>query len=321
MFPSIQVNIEELEQARARVEAMEQAIQQEQKRNIEKIEQTFSKIHSALLKRKQQLLDRVNNTSEDRINNLIAQQCQIDTLCQQMKNFLKTTKATVTSGRNQTILDMKKPIMDRHKSLVVEKNQTNLMPSQSVPPGIEFHTLDGVIALVNQLATIPCAESCSVSHTAYKDYSEFTVTLKDPTGKPISGCVDLVDVLSANKPITSYQLTNTDDTFLVPLKVYDVGNGEYTSFNIYAPYCCSCHNPINQPNDQSGQRSSINQPSDHRFKKRAGVSRYSQGSQGYVQPFGSHYVYCNHCGGNSLPIWNQYVSVFINKKHIENPFK
>ena len=305
IFPSIEVNIEELEQARARVEAMEQAIQHERKRNIENIEQTFSKINSSLLKRKQQLLDEVNNVSEDRINSLIAQQCQIDTLCQQMKNFLKTTKATVTSGRNQTILDMKKPIMDRHESLVAEKNQTNLIPSQLVPPGIEFHTLDSVIALVSQLATVPCAESCSVSQTAYKDYSEFTVTLKDPTGKPISGCSALVDVLSANNPITLYQPTNTDDTISVPLKVCDVGNGQYTFFNMYTPYCCSCHKPTNQPNDQSRSN-------------KLGVKI----SQKYFQPFSTYYVYCNHCGGRIIPVWNQYVSVFINKKHIvESPFK
>ena len=297
MFPSIQENIEQLEQARARVEAMRQAVQQKRKQNIEKIEQTFSRINSALLKQKQQLLGEINNINEGRINSLSTQQCQIDNLCQQMKNFLKTTKAMVTSGRNQTILDMKKPIMDRHKSLVAEKDHTNLMPSQSVPPCVEFHTLDSVIALVNQLGTIPCAENSSVSRKAYKDYSEFTVTLKDPAGKPISGCMALINVLSANKPISSYTRTVTDDTFSVPLKVYDVGNGEYTSFNVYTPYCYNCHKSTKQPSDSIRSYKRAYKPS-------------------------STYVYCNHCGGNIIPVWNQYVSVFINKKHmLESPFE
>ena len=72
------------------------------------------------------------------------------------------------------------------------------MPSQSVPLFVEFHTLDSVIALVNQLTTIPYAKDSFVSIIVYKDYSEFTITLKDPAGKPVLGCMARINVLSAN---------------------------------------------------------------------------------------------------------------------------
>ena len=283
------MNIEQLEHARAKVETTQQAIQLKRKQNIEKIERTFSKIETALMKWKQQLLDEVSKISEDRINTLCAQQKQLDSLYQQMKKFLSTAKATVTSGRKQTVLDMKNPIMERNKSLVAEKNQTDLKPSQSVQPDIEFHTLDSIIALVDQLATIPDAKNCAISKTVHRDVcTEFTLTLKDPMGKPISGCATFIEVLSFNKPIKSYYPTliassDAHNLVSVPLKVYDIGKGEYTFFNMYNSYCNKCHEPLN-----------------HRTKFQR---------------------YCIQCG-NTIPIWNQYVSVFINKRQVsESPFK
>ena len=307
-FPSIEMNIEQLEQARAKVQVMQEGIQNKRKENIKKIEQTFSKINTALMEQKQRLLDEVNRISEQRINSLSAQQKQLDTLCQQMKNFLDTTKEVVTSGRNQTVLDMKNPIMDRNKSLMAEKNQTKLEPSQSVPPGVKFHTLDSIIALVNQMGTIPCAERCSAHKKAYKDYSEFKLTLEDPTGNPISGCAALINVFSSTKSVSCCYEDITEDALSIPLQVYDVGNGEYSCFNMYSPYCNHCCKPMNY---QHGDLQL-----DIRYHKR-------RSSQAYVQPFStSSYVYCNHCGGNRIPAWNQYVSVFVNKEQIsDSPFK
>ena len=306
MFPSIEVNIEQLEQARSKVQVMQEAIQNKRKDNVKKIEKTFSEINTALMKQKQQLLDEVNRISEQRINSLAAQQKQLDTLCQQIKDFLHMT---VASGRNQTVLDMKNPIMDRNRSLTAEKDQIELEPSQSIPPDVEFHTLDSVLALVNQMGTIPCAERCSAYKTTYQDYCEFKLTLNDPVGKPISGCEALIDVISTNSKSNSSYESVVEDTLSVPLKVYNVGNGEYSCFNMYSPYCSTCHKAINQNQNSDLQ-------SDMRYSSRK-VHKY------YVQPFStSSYVCCNHCGYKKIPIWNQYVYVFVNKRQIlDSPFK
>ena len=310
MFPSVEVNIEQLEQARTEVQVMQEAIQNKRKDNIKKIENTFSKINAALMKQKQQLLDEVNRISEQRINSLSAQQKRLDTLCQQIKDFLNTAKATVTSGRKQTVLDMKNPIMDRNKSLTAEKDQTELEPSQSIPPDMEFHTLDSILALVNQMGTIPCAKRCSAYKTAYRDYCEFKLTLSDPTGKPISGCEALINVFSTkSKSISCYEDV-IEDTLSVPLKVYNAGNGEYSCFNMYNPYCNNCHKAINLQN--SDLRSDMQYP-----------YRKHKSTQVYIQPFStSSYVYCSHCECKTIPIWNQYVHMFVNKRQIsDSPFK
>ena len=81
--------------------------------------------------------------------------------------------------------------------------------------------------------------------------------------------------------------TSKDDGPMTPLQVYDAGNGNYVFCNNYRSYCKKCNEPLKR-----------------------------MGNNQYLIPF------CYHCEQHSPLVWNQWVSVLINGKHVPgSPFK
>jgi len=74
----------------------------------------------------------------------------------------------------------------------------------------------------------------------------------------------------------------------IPLRVYDAGNGNYMFFNNRKAYCKKCSEPV-------------------------AVEHINKSLQ---------YCYCSHCNQHATIVWNRWVAVLINGKHVPgSPFK
>ena len=289
VLPHMKANINQLEQVITDIEKRQLQMQKRKEESVLRIEETFEEIKAVIMQRKEELLHKVNETVQGRIQSLNKQLNETEILLHKMKQYLEFTEEMTKSKRNHLIMCMKNPIINRGRSLLEQFSQAKFTPSELLPSKIKFQTLEGFKMMIKQLGTTPQSKSCVVEmdKTIHENLCQFTLTAKNAFGVPVLGYATFVNAA----------FSNCKDGPSTPLQVYEAGNGKYMFFNSCKSYCNECNNPLENPSLKSN-------------------STYRQSLVHMYRPF------CYHCEEHRTLVWSQWVSVLINGKHVPgSPFK
>jgi len=226
----VRAALENLEKAVDGVRDRQSQVQLRKLENTAKVEKTFEEITLALNKRKQQIIDGINETAASRINALDKQREKLSNKCTLMKSFLELVEAELQSERDRTIISMKSKVVNRGGELIKVAKQTEMVEAE--PSKVEFCRLPKILGLINLFGKPDIyTKKCKVVRTTNKgNISTYQVTLRDSLGQHVSGCSDVITIKvfpNENMPM---------ELGKVP-KINDQGNGCYT-FSISKDESC-----------------------------------------------------------------------------------
>jgi len=249
-LPAFREKLQHIRQVAADVSLMQEKIQIRKEENINHVNKVFQEITTALRKRKQQLLDDINKTTDDRVKALSEQHKELCNLYTQMNSYLELVELKLKSEKDRAIVAMKDQIVNRGKALLNVVKSTRGSAVKTVPPKVEFLCLQNVIDLVRLLGVSFSSETCTLAEVTKRSYFEsiphesskltFRVTVKDTSGWPVLNCSSLLDVKIF--PTWDAQDTHKGKCNVEQPKVTDKGNGCYEfSTTCYNTQCTSTY--------------------------------------------------------------------------------
>ena len=223
MLLDVVAGLEKLEKAVGEITDRQSQIQLRKLENTEKVEKVFEEITLALNKRKQQIINNINETAASRIEALDKQCKELTSKCVQMKSYLELVESKLQSERDRAIVSMKSKMVNRGDELVKVALQTELLPVETVPNKIEFCRLQKVLGLISLFSKPDIyTKKCKLARTTSRNnFNGYQVTLRDSHGRLISGCSDVITVQvfpNENMPL---------ELGILP-KISEQGSGYYT---------------------------------------------------------------------------------------------
>ena len=218
----IRAGLKKLEKAIGEVRDRQSNIQLRKLGNTLRVQKTFEEIILALNKRKQQIIDNINDTAAGRIKALDKQGEELANKYTQIKSYLELVEAKLQSETDRAIVSMKSRVVGRGDELVKAVWQTELLPVETVPSKVEFCRLQKVLDLINLFSKPDvCTKKCKLTRLSTRNnFNVYQVALKDSHSRAILGCSDVITVQVFPNENMPLEVGN------VP-KINDQGNGCY----------------------------------------------------------------------------------------------
>ena len=198
MTPKIKTQLEKLEKAVTEVKNVQSQVELRKAENMQKVEKTFKEIKAALNKKKQQIVDDINQATASRIEVLDKQCEELTNKCTQLRNFLELVESKLQFERDRAIVSLKRQVVNRGDGLIRVARQVKLLPVEAVPPTLTFYSLQKVKEHIQGFGKPLdiCIKHCQLTTVQSGEHNlhGFSVTVKDSHGQPVLDCMDAIDI-------------------------------------------------------------------------------------------------------------------------------
>ena len=165
--------------------------------HIAELNKTFQEITEMLNKRKEILLDEINQITEETSSPLKEQQGNLTTLKKNIEKCHEFTTYTLRNGTNSEIMSARKQMLARTKHLKEHHDSSQLSPVTKPTKTVSYY-LDKIITEIERVSFFVDLQQCRIEYVPLSVHAKGTVTLKlilkDTKGKPIRNAANTLTV-------------------------------------------------------------------------------------------------------------------------------
>ena len=204
------------------VEQMQAKVDSWKDQHVAQLNKTFQKITEKLNNRKEFLLDKINQITEETSSPLEKQKGDLTTLKGNIEKCHDFTRNTLQNGTNSEIMSARKQMLQRTEHLIKHHGSSQL-PPVTKPTKTVFYCLDKITTEIEQVSNFVDLQQCCIESSAYeKETLTLKVILKDTVDQPICNAADTFTATIATSNITP--------------SVEELGNGKYSAS--FTPVAC-----------------------------------------------------------------------------------
>ena len=203
------------------VEQMQAKVRSCKDHHVTELNKTFQEITEMLNKRKEILLDEINQITEETSSPLKEQQGNLTTLKENIKQCHEFTRNTLQHGTNSEIMSARKQMLARTKLLKKHHDNSQLSPVTKPTKTVSYY-LGKITTEIERVSCFVDLQQCRIEDLPSSVHAKETVTLnlilEDTKGKPICNAANTLTVEIATPPLA----TN------VTPSVEELGDGKYS---------------------------------------------------------------------------------------------
>ena len=227
-LPGLDKILTSTKEAMTGVEQMQEKVCSWKDQHVAQLNRTFQEITEKLNNRKEFLLNKINQITEETSSPLEKQHDDLTTLKENIEKCHDFTRNTLQNGTNSEIMSARKQMLERTEHLIRHHGSSQL-PPVTKPTKTVFYCLDKVTTEIEQVSLFVDLKQCHIESSAYeKETLTLKVILKDTEDQPICNAADIITV-GITTPLTSN----------VTQSVMELGNGKYSVS--FTPVACGNH--------------------------------------------------------------------------------
>ena len=195
----IEQTLTSVSQAIGEVQQMQKKVQAKNNESITRLDKTFEDIAAIMENRKQILLQKIHQITEEDLAPLKNQEKELMTLKNKLENCRDFTQDTLNNGTNSEIMSAKKQMLARTKQLNELHKSLPQSPVRK-PTTAEYYRLDKIKEDINKVGVIvDCVHSSVQSVKEDGKKAIATVVVKDISGQCLPDALDFIEVQAVPK--------------------------------------------------------------------------------------------------------------------------
>ena len=218
----IQTNISA---ATREVEKVEREVSDQHKAVAGTIEQSFKQLHEILLKREKQLLDRVSELKQQKLDNLGAQKKGFALVTSEIQGLVEFVERSVENATDEEFMSLQQHIQEQIQEQCAKHERIDLVPAELVNVGVRVACAEGISDLCQRNAKVLVLRTDPTKCTA-----EGPGTKVAEVGKSVQFTVYTVyqnDQLCREQQVVEAELKSVVNDSVTHTKVTSKGKGVY----------------------------------------------------------------------------------------------
>ena len=143
-----------LSAATREVEKVEREVSDQHKAVAGTIEQSFKQLHEILLKREKQLLDRVSELKQQKLDNLGAQKKGFTLATSEIQGLVEFVERSVENATDEEFMSLQQHIQEQIQEQCAKHERINLIPAEVANVGVRVACAEGISDLCQKNAEV-----------------------------------------------------------------------------------------------------------------------------------------------------------------------